>query len=530
MFKKIVSTLLMSAMTVTLLAGCGSEKEAGNAEQTKETDAVQSVAQDVDAADEIDISEEVTLKMILLGSKPEDFDLVYEKVNEILKEQVNATLDVEFYDWGDWQQKYPLAFASGEKFDLIYTSSWAFYSEQAVKGGFLELTDDMLEKYAPESYSRITEDQWKQTRINDKIYMIPYTNKEASSELSIMVRGDLREKHNIPEVTDEASYLNYLDVIAENETDVFGYAAGGSDGTGFLLTLMEYGKYGKKSIGMNGNYFGYYIDMEATEESGKPVITHVTEDEELMDAFKLMASLREKGVWSQNAMSNATTVDEAFENGISASYIKGPLSIAQEYAKVNALHPEWKLEIVDIRKDNPNYCNTVLSNGMAVHATSENPERALMVLDLLRYNKEINDLTTLGIEGVHWSAVGDTQFESLEASTKFAPDSGCPWGWRTELYRTNITYPQAAVEALDKLQTEGYTPQALMFSFNSESVKTELAAISTIAGEYYPVLKNGFAEDVEGTWAEFLEKANAAGLETVMAEYMKQLEAFMAED
>lgn len=373
-------------------------------------------------------------------------------------------------------------------------------------------------------------DQWKQTKIDGKIYMIPYTNKEASSEFLVMIRGDLREKYNIPEVTDEASYLNYLEVIAENETEVFGYAAGGSDGTGFLLTLMEYGKSGKKGIALNGNYFGYYIDMEATEESGTPVISHVTEDEELMEAYKLMASLREKGVWSQNAMSNATTVDEAFENGISASYIKGPLSIAQEYAKVNKLHPEWKLEIVDIYTDNPNYSNTVLANGMAIHATSENPERALMVLDLLRYDKELNDLTTLGIEGVHWRAEGDTQFETLEASTKFAPDSGCPWGWRTELFRTNTTYPQEAVAALDKLQAEGYTPQALMFSFNSESVKAELAAISTIAGEYYPILKNGFAEDVEGIWVEFLDKANAAGLKNVMEEYVKQLEAFLAEN
>lgn len=95
--KRIMSVLLMVVMMISLLAGCGSRKEESIDNQTKGTSSSQSISKE----SEIDISEEVTLKMILLGSKPEDFDIVYEKVNEILKEKVNATLEVEFYDWGD---------------------------------------------------------------------------------------------------------------------------------------------------------------------------------------------------------------------------------------------------------------------------------------------------------------------------------------------------------------------------------------------------------------------------------------------
>lgn len=99
--KRIMSVLLMVVMMISLLAGCGSRKEESIDNQTKGTSSSQSISKESDSTDEIDISEEVTLKMILLGSKPEDFDIVYEKVNEILKEKVNATLEVEFYDWGD---------------------------------------------------------------------------------------------------------------------------------------------------------------------------------------------------------------------------------------------------------------------------------------------------------------------------------------------------------------------------------------------------------------------------------------------
>lgn len=86
----------------------------------------------------------------------------------MLKEDINATVEVSFMGWGDYTQKYPLVFASGDDFDLIYTANWAFYNSQATKGGFLEITKDMLKKYAPKTYESMYEDAWEQTKIQAK--------------------------------------------------------------------------------------------------------------------------------------------------------------------------------------------------------------------------------------------------------------------------------------------------------------------------------------------------------------------------
>ena len=43
----------------------------------------------------------------------------------------------------------PLIFASGEDWDIIYTADWCFYNAQATKQGFMRITQEELQKYAP---------------------------------------------------------------------------------------------------------------------------------------------------------------------------------------------------------------------------------------------------------------------------------------------------------------------------------------------------------------------------------------------
>ena len=115
---------------------------------------------------------EVKLKMYLIGDKPADFDEVYSKVNEKMKEKINATLEVNFIPWSDMTTKYQLLFQSGEDFDLIFTASgWGYYSQVATKNGFLELTDELLEEYAPQIYANEPSDAWDQAKVNGKISM-----------------------------------------------------------------------------------------------------------------------------------------------------------------------------------------------------------------------------------------------------------------------------------------------------------------------------------------------------------------------
>lgn len=103
---------------------------------SEEPDSKAAVAE-TEGTEAIDTSQEVKLVMYLLGERTPDFDKVFDRINEKLKEKINATIEVKFMGWGEWEQKYPLVFASGEDFDLIYSADWAMYNTQASQTGIL---------------------------------------------------------------------------------------------------------------------------------------------------------------------------------------------------------------------------------------------------------------------------------------------------------------------------------------------------------------------------------------------------------
>ena len=103
--KKLVSVLLASAMAAGMLAGCGSGNGNGSTGDSKSSSAVSGTSGDNLNAD---TSEHVDLTMYLIGDRTPDFDEVYAKINEILEEKLNCSLNVEFLSWGEHDTKYSL--------------------------------------------------------------------------------------------------------------------------------------------------------------------------------------------------------------------------------------------------------------------------------------------------------------------------------------------------------------------------------------------------------------------------------------
>lgn len=144
MRKKVVSVLLTAAMTATMLAGCGNKQTADSqlGESYEETmaavqseEAATKETETTAQAKELDYSERVDLVFYLLGDAPAGLDRVEDKINEILLEKANATVDFQFSTWTDWGEKYKLQLTTGGV-DLIYTASWNNFGQLAQSGAF----------------------------------------------------------------------------------------------------------------------------------------------------------------------------------------------------------------------------------------------------------------------------------------------------------------------------------------------------------------------------------------------------------
>ena len=501
--KKIGALAVSILMISSLMVGCGSKAnkdEPVSAENLKP----------------------VELKMYLIGEKPKDFDLVYGKVNEIMKEKINATLNVNFLAWGDMTTKYQLLFQSGEDFDLIFTAAgWGYYSQIATKNGFLELTDEMLKEYAPNIYENQPEEAWKQAKIDGKIYMVPNDRQEIGTGV-FGIRGDLMKKYGFDSIDSYEQLEKYMDAIATGEK------ANGinviANGGGQMLQwpyMIEKNGFGT----VNGAPIPS-IGFDVNDNSGN--VFAFVDTPEYKEYAEKMKSFADKGYWASDSISSKASRDEDFVAGKTGLMLWNIGTIANRTASMNTANPEWDAKVVDLSKGVNRVAQPYINGGTAINANSKNKERALMAIDLLRYNEEINDLTWYGVEGTHWKEASDMKYEPLADTANFPAGDVSPWGWYSEKYaRTSSKDPAIVQETINEWQEKYVVQNSLSaFNFDDSNVKNEMAAVGNVITQYGIPLDLGMVKDVEVGIKEFRTKLSEAGFDKILEECKKQAKEF----
>lgn len=531
--KRTMSLLLVFAMLLVTLCGCGAKDSGGqdtaaaaNTETENQQEANQETGSEGAGAD---ISEEVNLVMYLIGDRPVDNDEVFAKINERLKAEINATIEVKFMSWSEYEQKYPLIFASGEDWDIIYTADWCFYNAQATKQGFYEITEDALKTYAPMTAETMYSEAWEQAKVDGRVYMLPMNYKEITAYV-YMARGDLMDKYGITSVSSLDEAEAYMDAIVENEPTLIPIDVG-SD----YDKLFFYDRMWKKANWENNSEndeqiseIGPWQVMASTSEiDGNITVKGDFDQATFLEVITRLKDWKDRGFWSKNAVVNTQNNTESFQAGRSALAMMNGNTAKSVYASVSAEHPEWDIRVFDAQDGVPPILNSYLANGMSIFSKSKHPERALMALDYLRNDEEINNLFCYGIEGKHWEDAGDGLLISLPDSSNYAYDSNCNWGIRNDAYWRMIEggIPNLA-ELNETWQETAMSERYQNFVFNDEAVKNEIAALGEIFDTDYKLLGLGFTDDPEADTEKLREKMEAAGSQKVYEEIQKQAIAY----
>ncbi|SEU29394.1 ABC transporter substrate-binding protein [Paenibacillus sp. NFR01] len=515
------SSILALAATMTMaaaLTACGGNSNNGNAAATAE--ASNAPAASADASGAVDTSKEVKLKMIMVGGQPADYAEVFGKLNELLKAKINATVDAEFLDWADWTQKYPLKFAANEDFDLVYTANWAFYNDQALKGGFMELTDDMLQKYAPQTWAAMPSVSWDQAKVNGKLYMVPNNNQEVTDK-AVLVREDLVKKYNLEPVTSPETYATYLKTIAKNEKGVSAFGAKPADGWKWHeldQILLE------QKNDWNLVDYSFPLAYKLDDATGK--VFNVYDTPEFASLLKYYKDLADNGAWSRNIVSNKNDVWQDMKAGKVGSYAQNLGTLAANIQEARRDTPNVEMAVADLTPDNKKIGAISTQNGMAIHATSKNAERSLMLIDLLQNDKEIHDLTMYGISGKHYEQVGDDKMKAGPSAANYTGFSN--WGWNSPLNRQDEAYPQEANDILAKWEEKVYHFPLETFVFDDSKVKTEVANIGNVMLRYAIPLEYGLIDNLEEGQADLVKQLKSAGIDKVQTELQSQIDAFLA--
>lgn len=510
---KLLSSLLAVAMTASIvLSGCGGE----TATDSVTTAPVQTTASTTEttAAEKL---KEVSLKAYIISwSAPfADNSKVVGEISRLLKEKINATLNVTVDLSAEGDKKIPLMLASGEEYDLM-TMSAGTYNSEVSKGGLMAL-DELLPEYMPDRMKDMSKLEIENLKFNGKYYKIP-GGFDWFLPQGWIIRGDLREKYNIPEVKDVNGLKVYLETLKKNEPGVIPFNTSAGDVLNMWLNFINASGYMQVYLPL-GMYYNYNSD--------KVTVQYEFELDQYKDFLTTTKEFTDKGYWSKNAYAAKTISLDAFKAGTSF-VATGHVVTANDTAIIlKNTHPDWKAEFVRIPD---NYRQSPVKPGAGViPKVSKNPDRMLMALELLRTDRQLNDLLEYGIKDAHYSLADSGKVISLpEGSTKYPIDQfPLAWGNRNmEFWRGAEGSLQTLMDIQKQAGEMSKMSKIYGFTFDKTPVATEVAAMSDIYNTYKPVFNLGAFDNVDAILKEYTDKMYAAGAEKVKAEMQKQVDAY----
>ncbi|MDR1638765.1 MAG: ABC transporter substrate-binding protein, partial [Clostridiales bacterium] len=487
-------TLLSATLIVFLLAGCASSQAPSATQPPQSTEQAQ--AAQPQPQPEAPALEHATVEWFILGTPPADFDAVLAELNKLANADLNADINVTWVGFGDFLTKYPLILASGENVDLCYSASWMNFATEAAKGAFYPI-EDLAPLYAPTAYGWLPEEGIKNLSVNGHLYGL--TGDDIHQELmGYILRGDLMKKYGIDNIGSYKDLENFLQAVVDNDPEYIplGQAA---DGGLFILMPQNLGLY---SVAIYN--FPLVVNINAEKEGE---IVNLYEFPGALEYFEMMRDWCDRGFWGKNVLS-LKPAKSMLMTGEAAALTHSQYTWVDDYIE----NPAFDLQYFPGQP--AAYRDSYTQNVAAIGAGSENPERSLMLYEKIVTDERYFNLVHYGIEGRNYKLTPDGQVEAIDISLYTPGELTFAWMTHTKAFEKDLVgSPPNKAEVWAKVDSMATTNRYKMFTFNSEPVKNEFAAISNIVEEYAKPLAVGLVADPAAGLKTLNDQLYSAGLE-----------------
>jgi putative aldouronate transport system substrate-binding protein len=440
-------------------------------------------------------------------SLPAAVKVVEAEVNKITKSKINATVKLVPAIFGDYTQKMNTVVASGEAADIIWTSNWNFdYVQNQSKGAFIAL-DELIDKYAPEVKKSMPSFVWDATKIDGKIYGVP------NYQIVINKEGFTIQKRYIDKYQIDVSKLKkpqdiepLLAQIKANEKDAV------------PLAIDRNGLYKNMARTFNQEIVIANIGVINLNDPAK--VLNQYETPEYKQYLDMMRDWFKKGYINEDAavLKSLSDLQKAGKASVGYHNVLKPGGETEAKATNNG----QEITYVPLTEAYSG-TNTIITTMQAVSRNSKNPERALMLINLVNTDKALYNLLAFGIEGTHYTKVSEGVISPVKDS---GYNSQADWVFGNVFNGYLLEGKDPKVPEETRKMNETAKPSPIMgFKFKADAVSTEIANISSVVSEYTPGLNTGTI-DPESKLAEFQQKLKTAGIDKVIAEAQKQLDAW----
>jgi len=443
-----------------------------------------------------------------IGTPQRDVDKVMAEVSKYTLDKIGVTVKMTMHDWGDYNQKMQVISASGEPYDLAFTSSWAFdYRNNAGRGAFLPL-NDLIDEYGKELKEAIPQALLEGVKLNGEVYAVP-TYKEIAFEQVFTVNDTWTNKYNLDlsGVKSLEDLEPFLQIIKENEPDVIPLATYGN--TQYLLEGYDFILDGRIPGAVR-------IDKE-----GEIKVVNQWEEPAFVNTMKIFRKYYEKGYIAKDAGS-------VMDNPNLTKTGKWFISVAEYQPGAEILWTEsygYPVSTLPGFTKKPVIATRSLSGAMmAISTHSEEPEKVMQFINLINTDPYLRNLIDSGIENVHYEKIAENRIKNLPSSKDYDMPT-FSLGNLFILY-LNEHDPEDKWVKFEEWNESAIESPLLGFNFNTNPVRTQLAAISNISQEFGPGLFVG-AYDTDEYLKLALDKFDAAGLDIVLNEMQNQIDSWL---
>lgn len=531
MKRKLVSLLCVATMVATMLGGCGQEttKEPADNSENKQQSNASSEEQTEEPSEENEL-EYVELNWFV-GSNAKDIDIIQAALDEYFMEKLNCKVKLNVIGGGEYSEVISTKLASGEEIDLCTLFSQTPYSSYAPMGALYPI-DTLWDEYGTNVKGLFSEGVWDSLMVDGHVYAVP-TLKDNAYIIGYIYNDTLASELGLD--MENLGWSSFMD-IEDTMMDAL------------ALRDEKYPEYkGMPLIASNPGDFPYFYalerflsgnslavcnipEKEAVAGMGTDTVYNFYEKEEFREMCLLKQRLIDAGVMAYDYTTFETSVSlepsTLLASAWGYTWISEGLFFGDDCAsKLVVFDKTWT--------DTDNYRSAMT----AIGANCKNPERAMMVLDLLNSDPYVATLLRFGVEGEHWEYDDDGK---MQLANRNADSSNPGWlEWYGVAYGnlTIVDGPESYVGPdrimLDKMAE--YNNEAILaahigFVLDTTNITNEISACSNVISEYkYLTLGQLESQDaVNKAVDEFVAKLKENGSEKIVEEVQKQVDEWVA--
>lgn len=432
---------------------------------------------------------------------------------------LNVNLEYIPKSWGDYMQNYQVMLSAQEEFDL-FNAQGNTVMEFAKNGGVAEITDEMMDQYLPGVKAVASAKITDNLKLDGKTYMVPSMHEWAQYYGFGLYNLDVAEALNLDLTTVKS--LDDLDPIFEKVheayPDIYCIEPAELIEVSMLVNRIDVANHsGNTCLGLyvnedNSDFFPYY------------------ENEEVQAILRKYDEWGKKGYvvpLDKSGDVNGLRAEGKIFCGLGRFKPGAGAQLTNAVARYGDL--AWDPEAAPLitMKDAPAGWVTALSN------TSKHKELALQVLNLFYTDPVLENLLSMGEEGVDYTVAEDGFVDFIDGGYANAAFGERNWQiGNSALLKVTRGYADLGLTDIWERQAAfndaGVPVQSAGFFFDTSEVDIEMAAIANVYDEFGKLLSCGACDDVDATLAQFNQKLKDNGLQTLLDECNRQYDEFLA--